>query len=218
MSIVVKKDKNFEFVYIKDVVCYYASVQEPKKKWSPDNSIKDREYSITLFVSDEDREKLEDVIKVNKQLSKVGVDKNKKRVVKYPLSKQVKGDGVSYDDVEGLNGIQITCPEFNKKGEPQVITVVDKDGNETQDLIGNGSRVSVKLFGYRNQDDLLNLRLNIVKVEDLVPYTGGSSDKVVDDELGVSVDKRSPAKKAADEFDEAPDNTSDDSPFDDDDY
>ena len=216
MAIAHKKDGKFEFVYIKNVPCYFACVHEPKPMHTPPDPTKTKnpstkEYSITVFVSDEDREKLEDEILINKQLFKVGKDKNKKRVVKYKTSDQLKdGEKYHYDDVKGLNGIQLTRKELTNAGKPSPVNVVGPDGTVFKEDIGNLSNVSIKLYGYRNKEGLLNVTLDIVKVNEHVPYEGGDSGKIVDDELGIDtvIPEQKAAKKIADEFDD------DDLPFD----
>jgi hypothetical protein len=178
MPVKLVKDGKFEFLYIKDAIAYYPKVHQPANKYQST----DREYTITLFVTDEDRAVLEDEVLVNKTLYKVGKDKNKKRVIKYAEDK--------YQDVSGLNGIQISLNEFNKSGRKNALTVIDSNGNPITDNIGNGSRVSVKCFGYRNVDDALVVSLQTIMVDELVPYeSGGSGDGYYDAELGVSIPK-----------------------------
>ena len=214
-NVVLKKDKKFEFLYLKNVPVFFASVLEPKKKYSePDPADKNqskREYALTAFVDDDAREYLEDEVLINKQLFKVGKDKNKKRKVKFPLEKQLKdGDGFSYDAVDGLNGIQLTLNEFTNSGKPARMVVVGTDGKPFKELVGNGSVCNIKCFGYRNQDDQLVVSLNIVQVVEHVPYEGGDSNKIVDDELGIDVEFDDSEKTVNDEFDSG----SEDAPFD----
>src|SRR5690606_31650365 len=102
MTVVQKKEGKFETVYINKVPVVYTSVQQPKKKYESE----DREYTLTAFVSDEDRRILEDEVMLNKQLYKVGVDKNKKRQIKFTTEK--------FGEYEGLSGVTLTCPEFTK--------------------------------------------------------------------------------------------------------
>lgn len=217
MAVKLKKDGKYEFLYLKDVPVFFASVLEPKKKYSdPDPAAKNqskREYALTAFVSDEDREILEDEFLINKQLFKVGKDKSKKRKIKYPLEKQLKDDkGFAYDEVKDLNGIQLTLNEFTNAGKPSRLVVVDKEGNPFDELLGNMTRVNIKCFGYRNQDSQLVVSLQIVQVLEHVPYEGGDSGKIVDDELGIDMElpEQKEAKKVAEEFsDEVPFNTDD---------
>lgn len=168
-----KTDKKGEFVYLKNVPVYYASVLQPKKKYESN----DKEYTLTAFVNDTIREKLEDEVIVNKSLYKVGVDKNKKRKVKY--------DAETYKDVADMSGITLTCPEFAKSGNRRIVVVLDSEGKPLTENIGNGSICTIKLMGYRNQDDMLVVSLAIVKVEELIPYEGGDGE-FTDEEMGVT--------------------------------
>ena len=201
MSIVHKTDGKFETVYVKGAVAFYASVQQPKEKYKSD----EREYSITLFVPEKDATILEEKVLMNKSILEVGVGKTKLKKVKYPTSDQVEEGKPNYDAVKGLYGFTVTSPTVTKQGKPITITVVDKDGELTDELVGNGSIVDVKLIGWKSPDGLLNTRLQIVKVNELVPYSGGAGGGIVDDELGLNI--KSPAKKMVDEFE-------DDLPFD----
>ncbi len=182
MSIKLVKDKQFEYLYIKDAVAYYSSVQEPKKKYNQPladakNQSK-REYCLTAFITKKDREELEDKVMVNKQIFEVGKDKNKKRKIKYPLE--------TYEEVKGLHGISLSLNELTGAGKPANLVVVDGKGQPLTELVGNGSKVNVKCFGYRNQEGLLNISMQIVQVTDLVPYEGGGGDGTFhDDELGI---------------------------------
>ena len=189
MSVKHKLEGKFEFVYLKDVIVYYASVLEPKFKYQ---STTEKEFGLTAFITDADRLVLEDDVRLNKSIFKVGVDKNKKRAIKYPTDK--------YKDVEGLNGIQLTLNELRKNGQPNQLVVVDKEGKQQIDLVGNGSRCNIKLFGYRNVDDLLVVSLNLIQVIDLVPYDGGSGD--YDEELGIAIPKQKKKPTVTSEFDD----------------
>ncbi len=72
--------------------------------------------------------------------------------------------------MKDLNGIQLTRKELNNAGKPSPVKVVGPDGKVFEEDIGNLSTVSIKLFGYRNKEGLLNVSLDIVKVEEHVPY------------------------------------------------
>lgn len=205
MAITHKTDGKFETVYVKGAVAYYACVQEPKDKYKSD----EKEFTITLFVPEKDAVTLEEKVLMNKSILEVGVGKTKLKKVKYPTSEQVEEGKPHYDGVKGLYGFTVTSPTITKQGKPITITVADANGEITDDLIGNGSIVDVKLIGWRSQDGLLNTRLQIVKVNELVPYSGGAGGGIVDDELGLNI--KSPAKKMADEFeDDVPFDTVDD--------
>jgi len=183
-------------IYIQDVPVIYAVVQEPKNKWTPENvpnGSLGKEYSLTTFVDEETKTKLEDELMLNKQFFKVGVDKNKKRQIKYKLTSQVEdadeGWESPYDPYENLYGFSLTLPEKNKKGEPNVLNVIDTSGNQITDLIGNGSVCTIKLFYYTNADGLKNVALNTVMVKELVHFEGGSSGGT-DDVLGVTIQEK----------------------------
>jgi len=178
--------KDYVYLYLKEVPVVYASIQEPKKKFEGT----DNEYSVTAFVNDETRTYLEDTALINKQLYKVGVDKNKKRQVKYQTSQQREDKKNIYDPYEGLSGINLTRPEFNKKGALNKVVVVDSNGDTFTDLVGNGSVCNIKCFGYRNKEGLLNIQMELVQIIKHVPYTSGGNKEVFDDELGITVGKK----------------------------
>ena len=177
LNITVKKDGKFEFLYLKNVPVYYACVHEPRPNYAGDG----KEYSLTAFLTDDQADYLLDEVKVNKQLMKVGVDKNKNRVIKYPED--------TYSLVKGLNGISLTRSELTRAGAPVNMMVLDSKGKPLTDLVGNGSKVSIKLLGYRNKDGLLVVMLDTIVVLELVPFSKDSTSTkgtIVDNELGVT--------------------------------
>ena len=172
-------------VYIKNAVVYYAAVHEPKLKYQS----QEKEYSATVFVDEEAKDRLLDEVMVNKSFSQVGITKTSKppRKIKFALSSQVEEGKANYDLVDGLWGFNIAKPEFSKKGLPMNVNVIDIEGNAFTENVGNGSVVNLKLFGYKNQDGQLTVTLDTVQVIEHVAYEGkGSSDSVDDDVLGVS--------------------------------
>lgn len=208
---ILKEDGKYEFLYLKNVPAFFAQVSEPAKKYQSE----DRAYQLTVFVDTETREKLElpvdeDGVAVNKELKEVGKDRNKKKQIKYPLESQLKdGKGTAYDLVEGLHGMNLSLNEFTKSGKKSILKVVDKDGNDWDKnvAIGNGSVVTVKCFGYRNQDGQLVISLNLVMVVEHVPYEGGSGGGMVEDDiLGVSYDMSS-AYEEQEEEESTPEST-----------
>jgi len=192
---VLKQDGKNEFLYLKDVPVYFAQILEFGKKYQSE----DLAYQLTVFVDSDTREKLElptdeDGVAINKELKEVGKDRNKKKKIKYPLSSQLKeGENTSYDDVDGMHGMSLSLNEFTKKGKKSILKVVDLEGKDwdKSKQIGNGSKVHVKCFGYRNQDEQLVVFPNLIVVVDHVPYEGSSGGMVEDDVLGVSVDMSS---------------------------
>ena len=206
-------------LYLKNVPVFYPVVHEVKKKYQSE----EKEFSVTVFIDEPTKDKLEDEVAVNKTFAKVGVTKTSKppKRVKYPLSSQAEEGKLNYDEVEGMWGFTVTRPEFSKKGNKQTVNVIDKDGNAFTENVGNGSVCNIKLFAYKNRDGQLVVTLDTLQVIEHVAYeTAASSDSVDDDVLGVSykVKKADPAveqsvqqerpkaqAKAEPEFDESSD-------------
>jgi hypothetical protein len=172
-------------LYIKDATVFYAVVHEPKKKYQSE----DREYSVTVFVDEETKDKLLDEVMVNKSFALVGKDKTSKppRRIKYPMSSQAEEGKVNYDVVKGMYGFTVAKPEFSKKGNPMSVNVIDAEGKAFTENVGNGSVCTLKLFGYRNQDNQLVVTLDTLQVLEHVPYEQkAAAESVEDDVLGVS--------------------------------
>lgn len=193
-AILTQEGKN-EFLYLKNVPVFFAQVLEPTKKYQSE----DLAYQFTVFVDSDTREKLElpvdeDGVAINKELKEVSKDRNKKKQLKYPLESQLKdGKGTAYDLVNGLHGMSLSLNEMTKSGKKSILKVVDADGNDwdKSKAIGNGSKIHVKCFGYRNQDEQLVVFPNLIVVVDHVPYEGNGGGIVEDSVLGVSVDMSS---------------------------
>ena len=193
-AVLVKEGKN-EFLYLKNVPVFFAQVLEPAKKYQSE----DLAYQFTVFVDSDTREKLElpvdeDGVAINKELKEVGKDRNKKKQIKYPLESQLKeGNGTAYDIVDGLHGMGLSLNAITKQGKKAILKVVDADGKDwdKSKAIGNGSKIHVKCFGYRNQDEQLVVFPNLIVVVEHVPYEGNSGGVVEDSVLGVSVDMSS---------------------------
>ena len=193
-AVLVKEGKN-EFLYLKNVPVFFAQVLEPTKKYQSE----DLAYQFTVFVDSDTREKLElpvdeDGVAINKELKEVGKDRNKKKQLKYPLESQLKeGKGTAYDLVDGMHGMGLSLNDITKAGKKSILKVVDADGKDwdKSKAIGNGSKVHVKCFGYRNVDEQLVVFPNLIVVVEHVPYEGGSGGIVEDSVLGISVDMSS---------------------------
>ena len=193
-AVLVKEGKN-EFLYLKNVPVFFAQVLEPTKKYQSE----DLAYQFTVFVDSDTREKLElpvdeDGVAINKELKEVGKDRNKKKQLKYPLESQLKeGKGTAYDLVDGMHGMGLSLNDITKAGKKSILKVVDADGKDWDKTkaIGNGSKVHVKCFGYRNVDEQLVVFPNLIVVVEHVPYEGGSGGIVEDSVLGISVDMSS---------------------------
>lgn len=180
-------------VYIKNAVVFYAAVHEAKLKYQST----DKEFSATVFVDEEAKDNLLDVVMVNKSFSQVGITKTSKppRKIKFPLSSQVEEGKGNYDLVDGLWGFNIAKPEFSKKGLPMSVNVIDTEGNAFTENVGNGSVVNLKLFGYKNMDGQLTVTLDTMQVVEHVPYEQkGSAGEVEDDILGSYKVKKVEAK------------------------
>lgn len=209
-------------VYIKNATVYYAAVHEPKLKFQST----DKEFSATVFVDEDTKDKLLDEVMVNKNFAQVGVTKTSKppRKIKYALSSQVEEGKANYDLVDGLWGFNIAKPQFSKKGAPMSVNVIDTEGNAFTENVGNGSVVNLKLFGYKNQDGQLTVTLDTMQVVEHVPYESkGSDGNVEDDILGnykvkkveKAVEEEPVAKKAkpAPQVEPVGDDFSDELPF-----
>ena len=197
-------------IYIQDVPVVYAKVQEAVDKWTPDgvqSGSLGKEYSLTAFVDEATKDYLYDTLLLNKTLLKVGVDKNKKRQVKYKLTSQMKDvddDFVSaYDPYEGLYGVSLTLPALKKSGAANVLNIINTDGEQITDLVGNGSVCTIKLFYYTNNDDQKNVTLDTIQIKELVAYEGGNAGGV-DDVLGVTIQQKAAPEVAPEPAQEQP--------------
>jgi len=213
-NVVLKNSNKFEQVYLMggDAVMYYPRVNKPFPKHKSD----EKQYSVTVFVDTETRNKLEmpveeDGVFINKQFYEVGVDRNKKKKVKFPTSDQVGEDERHYDDVKGLHGFSLTCPEFKKNGDKVVLNVVDADGNPLQVNIGTGSKGNFRMWGWRNEEGQLNVTLDTVQVTELVEAPSGGAGGY-DDIMGIDLSKNQPTMKNKPEPD-FDDDGNDDIPF-----
>ena len=172
-------------LYIKNAVVFYPVVHEPKLKYQST----DKEFSVTVFVDEESKDRLLDEVMVNKTFAEVGVTKTSKppRKIKYMLSSQADEGKVNYDIVKGLWGFNVAKPEFSKKGNRMSVNVIGLEGKPFTENVGNGSVVNLKLFGYKNQDNQLVVTLDTMQVVEHVPFESkGAADSIQDDVFGVS--------------------------------
>lgn len=179
--------KQGEHVYLFNVPVAYAAVFKPTAKYQAPN---DFEFKATAFLTAEQRAFLEDEVLVNKTIAEVDKDRNKKRAIKYSSE--------NFPYAEGLHGISLTKPAKSKKGDPNSVTVIEiVDGKSVpfEQDIGNGSVCTIKLWGYRNQDNLLNVQLDTIVVGEHVPYQRGSGGVIEDDILGVTYETKRPTKQ-----------------------
>lgn len=190
-------------IYIKNAVVFYAAVHEAKKKYQSEA----KEFSAQVFVDEEAKDNLLDVVMVNKTFAEVGVTKTSKppRKIKYMTSEQADEGKVNYDVVKGLWGFNVAKPEFSKKNNPMTVNVINTKGEAFTDNIGNGSVVNLKLFGYRNVDNQVVITLDTVQVVEHITYEGrATSDSVEDDVLGSYKVKKAETKVVEGEKEEAP--------------
>jgi len=180
----VKKGK-FEYIYVEGFTTY-ASVHKPKKGYEN----KGLEYSLNLFITKEDVDILEETL-INKTFFKVGIDKNKKKKIKFPLE--------THEEYEGLYGFNVSRPFKSKDGKKAYITVIDKDRKPFKQMLGNGSKIKIKCYGWRNAEDLLSVALDTIQVLEFVPYE--ANNEFEDDEFGGSYERRTSSALEDDDSD-----------------
>lgn len=179
------KGKNLEMgsLYFKNVPVTYAQVLKPGKKYSSD----DTAYQLNLFINQDTMDKL-DEIGINKEMAYVGVTKIKKGQrrgeLKYPLDDTNK----HYEGMFAANFSRNTVKR-DKDGayvkDLAPLKVLDAQGNPFTQEVGNGSVCTVKMFAYRNSDNMLVVMLDTVVVIDHVPYN--RDDSYYDEELGITI-------------------------------
>ena len=115
---------------LKDVEVSWAKVQEPATKYMSE----ELEYTVA--------------IKMNDQLERLMTD--------YKINKKVKeGKDSTFNDARF---IQIGVDQNTKNGWTRHGEVYDKDGNPTQALVGNGSKVNMFIsIGDSNYGNLIKL-------------------------------------------------------------
>ena len=205
-------------IYFKNVPVTFAKVLVPAKKLQSE----DKAYQVNIFINADTLTKV-DEIGVNKTFAEVGVTKITKGAnrgqVKFKLDEHNK-------DYEGMFAIQLSRETVKRDKKTDEITkvydplkVVDINGEPFTQEIGNGSVCTIKVFGYRNQDNLLCLQMDTFQVLEHVPYVGRNSDgDTFDEEMGVTirsvvVKEKEEAKKivedlsaeSSDDFDSDPD-------------
>lgn len=179
-------------LYFKNVPVTYAKVHEPSKKMNSE----DKAYQMNIFIDADTMAAVEE-LGVNKNFSQVNVTKISKGLnrgkLKFPV-KDADGNPTANAPYEGLFATQLTretvkrdkkTNEIVKEYEP--LKVVDTEGNPFTADIGNGSIVSVKLFVYKNSENMLNTMMDTVVVIDHVPYVKAEGSDGYDPELGITV-------------------------------
>lgn len=191
------QDAELGSLYLTKVPVTFAQVIKPGKKYNSE----DKAYSMNIFIDASTMNKL-DEIGINKELSEVGVTKIKKGKnrgsIKYPLNEH-------NENYEGMFAAQFSRDVVKRNAEGEIVKkrtplkVVDSEGNPFKEEVGNGSVCSVKLFAYRNSDEMLVLMLDTVVVIDHVPYE--KADGYYDEELGITI-KTSEDKESSNDIDE----------------
>jgi hypothetical protein len=176
--------RNENEIYILDVKCNWAVLATPQGY--PKGNMENRKYSIELVLDKKDVVALKK-LKINKTFKEIGLD--------------VDAEGL-YEGQEGMFKTKFTAKEFNSSGKATQIVVAGTDGEKFDDLIGNGSNVSIALYTWdsRAAAGKLDTKLTKVRVNELVEYKsetgGGSGDAPThDDILGINFSKAA-AKKA----------------------
>lgn len=197
----VGKKLEMGYLYLKNVPVSYAKVHEPAKKLNSD----DKAYQLNVFIDADSMEAI-DTLGVNKNFAEVGVTKITKGVnrgkLKYPV-KDAEGNDTANTPYAGMFACQFSretvkrdpkTNEIVKTYEP--LKVVYPDGELFTADIGNGSICTVKIFCYRNSENMLNTMMDTVVVLDHVEYIKAGGDGY-DAELGLTV-KSAPKAPAID--------------------
>lgn len=179
-----QKGKGLEMgnLYFKNVPVTFAQVLKPGKKYQSD----DTAYQLNLFINKDTADKVAD-IGLNKELAEVGVTKIKKGQNRGELKYKLDEHNTPY---VGMFAAQFTRNTVKRDKEGVVVKkyeplkVVDSDGNPFTQEVGNGSVCHVKLFAYRNSDNMLVVMMDTVVVVDHVPYVKDGDS--FDEELGIT--------------------------------
>lgn len=197
----VGKKLEMGYLYFKNVPVTYAKIHEPSKKMNSE----DKAYQMNVFI-DADSMAIVEELGVNKNFSQVGVTKIAKGINRGKIKFAVKdadGNETANTPFEGMFATQLgrdcvkrdpTSNEIIKEYAP--LKVVYPDGSPFTSDIGNGSVCSVKVFVYKNSENMLNAMMDTVVVIDHVPYVKAGNDGY-DAELGLTI-KSAPKAPAID--------------------
>lgn len=208
------KGNNLEmgYLYFKNVPVTFAQVLKAGKKYQSE----DTAYQLNLFINKDTMSKVED-IGLNKELAEVGVTKIKKGQNRGKLKYELDEHNENF---KGMFGAQFTRDTVKRDKNGAVVKnyeplkVLDTEGNPFTQEVGNGSVCHVKLFAYRNQDNMLVVMMDTVVVVEHVPYE--KSNDFFDDELGISIKPTTSDSKGSKEEQGKEDNSSDSQQQDDD--
>jgi hypothetical protein len=177
------KDLELGNLYFKNVPVTFAQVLKAGKKFNSE----DTAYQLHLFINKDTMDKLEG-IGLNKEMAEVGVTKIKKGANRGKIKYKLDEHNENYKGMFAASFSRDTIKRdkdgvITKTYEP--LKVVDTEGNPFTEEVGNGSVCHVKMFAYRNEENMLVVMLDTVVVIDHVPYTKGGD--FFDNELGLSV-------------------------------
>jgi hypothetical protein len=179
------KGKGLEmgYLYFKNVPVTFAQVLKAVKKYQSD----DTAYQLNLFIDAATMAKVED-IGLNKEFAEVGVTKIKKGANRGEFRYKLDEHNSGFADMFGARFDRNTVKR-DKDGvlvkEYEPLKVLDAQGNPFDQEVGNGSVCHVKLFAYRNSDNMLVVMMDTVVVVDHVPYS--RDNEYFDEELGITV-------------------------------
>ena len=172
-------NKEMGNLYFKNVPVVYAQVLKPAKKYNSE----DTAYQMGLFINADTMEELGE-IGLNKEMAEVGKTKIKKGSNRGKLKYDPENE--HYTPYTGMFGAQFSRDTKKKDGSERTpIKVVGVDGKPFTENVGNGSICNVKMFGYRNDEDMLVVMLDTVVVLEHVPYE--DSGDQYDEVLGITV-------------------------------
>lgn len=193
-----KKGSNLEMghLYFKNVPVTFAQILKPSAKYQST----DTAYQLNLFINKDTMDKLE-TIGLNKEMAEVGVTKIKKGQNRGNIKYKLDEHNADYEGMFAANFSRDTVKRdkdgvFVKEYAP--LKVVDTNGDDFTQEVGNGSVCHVKLFAYRNSEDSLVVMLDTVVVVEHVVYT--KEGDYFDEELGINIKSSdAPAKAKLDE-------------------
>ena len=192
------KGKNLEMgnLYLKSVPVTFAQVLKPGKMYQSE----DTAYQLNLFINKDTMDKL-DEIGINKEMAEVGVTKIKKGANRGEFKYKLDEHNENYKGMFAANFNRKTVKRDKdgavvKQYEP--LKVVDAEGNPFTQEVGNGSVCHVKLFAYRNEENLLVVMLDTVVVIDHVAFERGGDS--FDEELGINIKQSDKAPAIDPEF------------------
>ena len=202
-------------LYFKNVPVTFAQVLNPGKKYNSD----DTAYQFNLFIDAETKDAL-DEIGLNKEMAEVGVTKIKKGSNRGQVKYKLDEHNSEYEGMFAAQFARNTVKRDDKGAivkEYSPLKVVDAEGKPFTENVGNGSICNVRMFAYRNAEDMLVVMPDVMVVVEHVPYEEGGD--YYDEELGITVSAetaKKDVKEAAGQSEDSPSSPQTDDNFDDD--